>query len=121
MRSRIAHHLDFPDFTLDELMQIAEMMLDQQQYTFDKPAREAFRAYVERRMALPDFANARSIRNAIDRIKLRQANRLYSGGATVTKDDLARIDAADILKSRVFLEPPDRDVSIETAKRGETG
>jgi len=121
MRSRIAHHLDFPDFTLDELMQIAEMMLDQQQYTFDEPAREAFRAYVERRMALPNFANARSIRNAIDRIKLRQANRLYSGGVTVTKDDLARIDAADILKSRVFLEPPDRDVPIETAKRGETG
>jgi probable Rubsico expression protein CbbX len=121
MRSRVAHHLDFPDFTLDELMQIAEMMLNQQQYTFDEPAREAFRAYVERRMALPDFANARSIRNAIDRIKLRQANRLYSGGVTVTKDDLARIDAADILKSRVFLEPPDRDVPIETAKRGETG
>jgi len=121
MRSRVAHHLDFPDFTLDELMQIAEIMLDQQQYTFDEPAREAFRAYVERRMALPDFANARSIRNAIDRIKLRQANRLYSGGGTVTKEELTRIDAADILKSRVFLEPPDRDVPIETAKRGETG
>ena len=121
MRSRVAHHLDFPDFTLDELMQIAEIMLDQQQYTFDEPAREAFRAYVERRMALPDFANARSIRNAIDRIKLRQANRLYSGGGTVTKEELTRIDAADILKSRVFLEPPDRDVPIETAKPGETG
>jgi len=121
MRSRVAHHLDFPDFTLDELMQIAEIMLDQQQYTFDEPAREAFRAYVERRMALPDFANARSIRNAIDRIKLRQANRLYSGGGTVTKEELPRIDAADVLKSRVFLEPPDRDVPIETAKRGETG
>ncbi|MBI4382288.1 MAG: CbbX protein [candidate division NC10 bacterium] len=121
MRSRVAHHLDFPDFTLDELMQIAEIMLDQQQYTFDEPAREAFRAYVERRMALPDFANARSIRNAIDRIKLRQANRLYSGGGTVTKEELTRIDAADILKSRVFLEPPDRDVPIETTKRGETG
>jgi len=121
MRSRVAHHLDFPDFTLDELMQIAEIMLDQQQYTFDEPAREAFRAYTARRMALPDFANARSIRNAIDRIKLRQANRLYSGGGTVTKEELTRIDAADILKSRVFLEPPDRDVPIETAKRGETG
>ncbi len=121
MRSRVAHHLDFPDFTLDELMQIAEMMLDQQQYTFDEPAREAFRAYVERRMALPDFANARSIRNAIDRIKLRQANRIYSGGGTLTKEELARIDASDILKSRVFLEPPDRDAPIETAKRDEVG
>ena len=121
MRSRVAHHLDFPDFTLDELMQIAEIMLRQQQYHFDDSARDAFRAYITRRMALPDFANARSIRNAIDRIKLRQANRLYSGGEAVTRQELARIDAADILKSRVFLEPPDRDVPIETAKRGETG
>ncbi|HZY30378.1 MAG TPA: CbbX protein, partial [Candidatus Methylomirabilis sp.] len=119
MRSRIAHHLDFPDFTLDELMQIAEMMLDQQQYELDEPARKAFRAYVERRMALPDFANARSIRNAIDRIKLRQANRLYSGGATVTKDDLARIDAADILKSRVFLETPELDGSEDAGRTGQ--
>ena len=116
MRSRVAHHLDFPDFTLDELMQIAEIMLDQQQYTFDEPAREAFRAYVERRMALPDFANARSIRNAIDRIKLRQANRLYSGGGTVTKEELGRIDASDILKSRVFLETPELDGSEDAAR-----
>ncbi len=121
MRSRVAHHLDFPDFTLDELMQIAEMMLQQQKYYFDETAREAFRAYIERRMALPDFANARSIRNAIDRIKLRQANRIYSGGGTVTKEELGRIDAADILKSRVFLETPDRDTSEESAKRLDAG
>jgi len=121
MRSRVAHHLDFPDFTLDELMQIAEIMLRQQQYHFDDSARDAFRAYITRRMALPDFANARSIRNAIDRIKLRQANRIYSGGGTVTKEELGRIDASDILKSRVFLEPADRDAPIETAKRDEVG
>jgi probable Rubsico expression protein CbbX len=119
MRSRVAHHLDFPDFTLDELMQIAEMMLRQQQYVLDEPARDAFRAYIMRRMALPDFANARSIRNAIDRIKLRQANRLYSRGATVTREELARIDASDILKSRVFLEPPERDPQGEPV--GEAG
>jgi len=121
MRSRVAHHLDFPDFTLDELMQIAEIMLAQQKYYLDDAAREAFRAYIERRMALPDFANARSIRNAIDRIKLRQANRIYSGGGTVTREELGRIDAADILKSRVFLETPDRDTSEESAKRLEPG
>ena len=103
MRSRVAHHLDFPDYALDELLQIADMMLEQQNYHFDDAAREAFRAYLERRMALPDFANARSLRNAIDRMKLRQANRLYSAGGTVTKEELSRIDAADILKSRVFL------------------
>ncbi|MBI2903358.1 MAG: CbbX protein [Candidatus Methylomirabilis oxyfera] len=119
MRSRVAHHLDFPDFTLDELMQIAELMVAQQRYCFDEKAREAFREYIRRRIALPDFANARSIRNAIDRIKLRQANRLYSGGATVTKDDLARIDAADILKSRVFLETPELDGSEDAARTGQ--
>jgi len=102
-------------------MQIAEIMLRQQQYHFDDSARDAFRAYITRRMALPDFANARSIRNAIDRIKLRQANRIYSGGGTVTKEELGRIDASDILKSRVFLEPADRDAPIETAKRDEVG
>jgi probable Rubsico expression protein CbbX len=121
MRSRVAHHLDFPDFSLDELMQIAEMMLQHQKYHFDEAARQAFRAYIERRMALPDFANARSIRNAIDRIKLRQANRIYSSGGRVTQEELARIDAADILKSRVFLETPDRDAPGESAKRLDAG
>jgi len=72
-------------------------------------------------MALPDFANARSIRNAIDRIKLRQANRIYSGGGTVTKEELGRIDAADILKSRVFLEAPDPEAPGESAGRPESG
>jgi probable Rubsico expression protein CbbX len=110
MRSRVAHHLDFPDFTLDELMQIADLMIRRQQYHFDQAAREAFRAYLDRRMALPDFANARSVRNAIDRIKLRQANRLYTEGGRMSKEELARIDASDILQSRVFLEPPERDV-----------
>ena len=117
MRSRVAHHLDFPDFSMDELMRIAEMMLAQQQYHFDDAAREAFRDYLKRRMALPEFANARSVRNAIDRIKLRQANRLYSSGGTVTKEDLARIDASDILKSRVFAEVPELDGSGESPTR----
>ena len=100
VRSRVALHLDFPDFTVDELMQIAEMMLTQQQYHFDEAAREAFLAYLKLRMALPEFANGRSIRNAIDRIKLRHANRLYSSRATVTREDLARIDASDVLSQR---------------------
>ncbi len=115
MRSRVAHHLDFPDFTIDELMQIAEMMVAKQQYHFDEAARETFRDYLKRRMALPEFGNARSVRNAIDRIKLRHANRVYGGG-TVTKEDLARIDASDILKSRVFLEVPELDAVMEPTK-----
>jgi hypothetical protein len=110
MRSRIAHHLDFPDFNLDELMKIAEMMLAQQEYHFDKAALEAFQAYLIRRMTLPNFANGRSVRNAIDRIKLRS-------GGTVTKEDLARIDASDILKSRVFAEVPELDDLSESPTR----
>jgi len=106
LRSRVAHHLDFPDFTLEELMRIAQAMLEQQRYRFDDAAKAAFGAYLQRRMALPDFANARSVRNAIDRIKLRQANRIYSGSGLATKEELERIDAADILKSRVFLAVP---------------
>ena len=117
MRSRIAHHLDFPDFSLDELMQIAEMMLARQEYHFDETAREAFQAYLIRRMTLPNFANGRSVRNAIDRIKLRHANRLYSSGGTVTREDLARVDASDILKSRVFAEVPELDGSGESDTR----
>ena len=85
-------------------MRIADLMLEAQAYRLDEPARGAFRAYLERRTAQRDFAKARSVRNALDRIKLRQANRVWSGGR-VTRDDLARIDAADILQSRVFREP----------------
>jgi len=118
LRSRVAHHLEFPDFTLDELMRIAEIMLGQQHYYFDEPAREAFRAYVARRAPQPDFANARSIRNALDRIKLRQADRLYSSGGMVSKDDLARIDALDILKSRVFLDAPETDPATAQDRTG---
>ncbi|MFQ5802825.1 MAG: CbbX protein [Candidatus Methylomirabilales bacterium] len=117
MRSRIAHHLDFPDFTLDELMKIAEIMLAQQKYHFDEASQEAFRAYLLRRMTLPDFANGRSVRNAIDRIKLRHANRLYSSGGSVNREDLARIDASDILKSRVFEEVPELDGLDESPTR----
>jgi len=85
-------------------------------YHCDEASREAFRAYLIRRMALPDFANGRSVRNAIDRIKLRQANRLYSQGGVLAREELARIDASDILKSRVFLEIPELDAVVEPPK-----
>jgi probable Rubsico expression protein CbbX len=103
--SRVGHHLDFQDYTLDELMAIADLMVQRQQYRFDGPSRDAFREYLERRMRQPHFANARSVRNAIDRIKLRQANRLIASGGQVSKDELARIDAADVRQSRVFDDP----------------
>ncbi|MGE5289339.1 MAG: CbbX protein [Micromonosporaceae bacterium] len=102
MASRIAHHVEFPAFTVDELMRIAELMVEQERYRLSPQAHAAFREYLELRMRQPRFANARSVRNAIDRIRLRQANRLVSSVAKVGKDDLVRIEADDIRRSRVF-------------------
>jgi hypothetical protein len=102
MASRIAHHIDFPDFTADELVRIAELMVAQQSHRFSPAAHQAFREYIELRMAQPRFANARSVRNAIDRMRLRQANRLVASGAMVGKDDLVRLEAQDVRLSRVF-------------------
>ena len=102
--SRIAHHLDFPNYCLDELLAIARLMLAEQMYRFSPDALQAFRSYLEKRMSMPRFANARSVRNAIDRARLRQANRLFARGGKISKTDLMTIEAEDILASRVFSE-----------------
>src|SRR5438045_4238434 len=104
LSSRVAHHIDFPDYDIDELMAIAQLMLDQQQYTFGPGAEDAFRAYLERRVTRPRFAHGRSVRNSIDRARLRQANRLFAAGGTLSRDDLMTITPDDILKSSVFAE-----------------
>ena len=89
MRSRIAHHLEFPDFAEDELLQIAGMMLEQQNYRFGPGAREVFQEYLAHRIRQPQFANARSVRNALDRARLRQASRLFANpDKELTVDDL---------------------------------
>ena len=87
-------------------MGIGDLMLAQQQYALDAEARRVFEEYLGRRMSQAHFANARSVRNAIDRAKLRQANRLVKRGGTVPRNELARIDAEDLRQSRVFDEPP---------------
>jgi probable Rubsico expression protein CbbX len=103
MRSRVAHHIDFPDFVEYELLQIAELMLEQQQYHFGPGAREAFAEYLAHRIRQPQFANARSVRNALDRIRLRQASRLFADPTReLTRDDLSTILPPDIRASRVF-------------------
>ena len=102
LRSRIGLHVDFPDYSRDELCAIAERMLAQRGYRFDDESRAAFEQYLERRMTQPQFANARSVRNALDRARLRQASRLVSRGGLVTREQLAIIDAEDVLSSRVF-------------------
>ena len=106
MRSRIAHHVDFPDYTPDELLAIAKLMLAQQNYRFSAEGEKAFAEYIPLRMKMDHFANARSIRNALDRSRLRQANRLFATkGRNLTRNDLITIEAEDIMVSRVFDEP----------------
>jgi len=102
MGSRIAHHIHFPDYAPDELMQIAEMMVGGQGYELDDEAKAAMREYVERRVEQPRFANGRSIRNAVERARMRQALRLFDSGNKLTKEDLVTITSEDIRQSSVF-------------------
>ena len=103
LSSRIAHHLDFPDYSPEELESIAQGMLRRMQYRLTAPGLAALREYIPLRMQQPHFANARSIRNALDRARLRQANRLFAlKGQSLTRDQLMAIDADDLRPSRVF-------------------
>jgi len=107
MSSRIAHHVDFPDYTADELLSIAQLMLDKMQYRLSDGARRALVEYIALRREQPNFANARSMRNGLDRARLRQANRLVEsrggvGATLLTRDQLMTIEDADIRASRVF-------------------
>jgi len=103
LSSRVANHIDFPDYSCAELLAIARLILAQENYRFSDEAVAVFSEYIQRRMQLPFFANARSIRNAIDRARMRQANRLFNRTASmVTKLDLMTIEAEDITASRVF-------------------
>jgi probable Rubsico expression protein CbbX len=102
-RSRIAHHIDFPDYSEAELLVIAELMLSEQNYRFSPEARDAFVRYIALRKTQPLFSNARSIRNAIDRIRLRQASRLVLRlDRVLTSTEVTLIEASDVLASRVF-------------------
>ncbi|MBM5807108.1 MAG: CbbX protein [Cyanobacteria bacterium M_surface_10_m2_179] len=104
LSSRVANHIDFPDYTAEELLAIARLILAEENYRFSEEALAAFADYIQRRIQLPFFANARSIRNAIDRARMRQANRLFNRmhGGELTKLDLITIEADDITASRVF-------------------
>jgi probable Rubsico expression protein CbbX len=103
MSSRIAHHLDFPDYSADELLGIADRMLAGQHYRFGDGARDTFARYLALRLAQPHFANARSVRNALDRARLRQASRLFAEPDRVLDAEaLSTLAPEDIAASRVF-------------------
>jgi hypothetical protein len=103
MASRIAHHIDFPDYSAGELYAITEIMAQRMNYRLDAAGMQAMQEYIARRMTQPRFSNARSIRNGLDRARLRMANRLFAErGRLLTRADLETITAADIRASRVF-------------------
>jgi probable Rubsico expression protein CbbX len=105
MSSRIAHHIEFPDYTVDELFGIARMMLDKESYVLTPDAEQAFRQYLDIRLRRPRFAHGRSVRNAIERARLRHADRIYKlarEGEQPSLEDLVGIEAQDILKSSLF-------------------
>jgi probable Rubsico expression protein CbbX len=107
MQSRVAHHIEFPDFTVDELMSIGDLMLGERAYRFSPEARQVFREYIERRLLRPRFAHGRSIRNAIDRARLRHASRLFESESALGREELITIEAEDLLKSSVFVRKDD--------------
>jgi probable Rubsico expression protein CbbX len=118
MSSRVAHHIDFPDYTADELLGIGRLMLSAENYALSPDAEQAFRQYIVRRMSRPRFAHARSVRNGIERARLRHANRVYEAvrsGTEPTVGMLRQIEAQDILKSSVFdddgLTEPERQAA----------
>ncbi len=103
LSSRIAHHLEFPDYSHEELLAIADRMLEAMHYRLSPAGRVALDEYVGRRMLQARFANARSVRNALDRARLRQASRLFDElGEPVSRERLETLEAEDLRRSRVF-------------------
>jgi len=103
--SRVAHHIDFPDYSVDELGEIAERMVTALGLRLSPPGRQALGEYLQLRREQPNFANARSLRNALDRARLRQARRLLEAGR-VDAGMLMTLEAEDIRASRVFDAAP---------------
>ena len=105
LASRVANHIDFPDYTSDELMQIGSLMLEEQQYRITQEGKDLLHQYIDKRKELPLFANARTMTNAIDTARMKHANRMFnSGDAILTKSDLVTIQLEDIKGSSLFDE-----------------
>jgi hypothetical protein len=107
MRSRVAHHLDFAPYQVDELLQIGELMLDQSSFYLSPEAKAAFRGYLSQSMGEPGFANARSVRNALEAARFRHARRLVEEPQREwTRDDLMRLEPTDIRPPATSLPAP---------------
>ena len=102
MMSRIGNHIDFPNYEAPELVAIANVMARDLEYDIDPDAFPVFQDYIERRMQLPYFSNARTVRNAMDRARMNAAIRTFErfaiqgdNGGVCTVDDLKSIRKED--------------------------
>ncbi|HEX6249786.1 MAG TPA: AAA family ATPase [Nocardioidaceae bacterium] len=120
LSSRVPHHIAFDDYSHDELVQIAELMVADENFSFDQPAREAFSEYLELRMKQPRFSNARSVRNAVERCRLRQAKRLVELDRPLTKADLVTLTAQDVYGSSIFDEPSEDQAGTARSREPES-
>ena len=103
LSSRVANHIDFPNYTPEELIQIGRRTIEEQQYQITESAEAALLQYLETQSKLPLFANARTINNAIDKARMRHANRMFNSGEKIlTKSDLVTIEAQDITHKNLF-------------------
>jgi probable Rubsico expression protein CbbX len=101
MSSRIAHHLDFAEYEVGELLAIGRLMLDRTSYYLSDEAETEFRDYLSLQMRQPRFANARSVRNELESARLRHAYRLAADPERHwSKDDLMRLEPSDIQPAR---------------------
>jgi probable Rubsico expression protein CbbX len=118
LSSRVPHHIAFEDYTHDELVQIAELMVAKENFRFDEPGREAFSEYLELRMLQPRFSNARSVRNAVERCRLRQAKRLVELQRPLTKIDLITLTEQDVHGSSLFQDSEEAGVEDDPVQSG---
>jgi len=102
MSSRIGNHIDFPNYSSNELVDIATVMARDLEYEINDEAYTVFQKYIDERMKLPYFSNARTVRNAMDRARMNSAIRTFErfaingeNGGECTVDDLKRIGPED--------------------------
>ncbi len=119
MGSRVAHHIAFPDYSADELLRIAQLMVGKQGYELSEDGERAMRDYIEARLEQPRFAHGRSVRNAIERARMRQAIRLFESGGKLSKEDLITLESDDFLQSSVFDETEDDKAHDDTTPKTE--
>jgi len=109
MSSRIGNHIEFPNYEPEELLQIAKVMCRDLEYNISPDAEPVFFEYIKKRMSMAYFSNARTVRNAVDRARMRAAIRLFNTATQpghngmVSKEDLMTLEKGDFVSVEELL------------------